>query len=265
MTISTIARILPTRHRVSIDCVSAPKSKTIAQISTTHLPCRLCKLCLPWSSLDFFGMDVANRQMFIRSRLHRGELLYRIGDRFTTLYAVCSGFLKSTAMLENGQDQVTGFSMPGEVLGMDGIGAGRHSCNAVALEDSDVCAIPFARLQVLTQQWPSLQRQFHNIMGREIERQRGMMLLLGSMNAEKRLAAFLLDLSHRFAACGNTPSEFNVRMTREEIASYLGLTLATVSRIFSRFKEDRLIGVRQKAIRFLDSTRLESVFGRVQH
>jgi CRP/FNR family transcriptional regulator len=194
--------------------------------------------------------------------VRRGESLYRTGDRFTSLYAVRNGFFKSLALIENGRDQVTGFSMTGELLGIDGIGPERHTCNAIALEDSEVCAIPFARLQELAHEIPSLQRHFYKMMSREITREHRVMLQLGSMNAEERLAIFLLDLSQRFAARGYSPSEFNLRMTRGEIGSYLGLKLETVSRTFSKFQEEGLIGVKYKFIRILDSASLERVMGR---
>jgi CRP/FNR family transcriptional regulator, anaerobic regulatory protein len=194
--------------------------------------------------------------------VRRGESLYRAGDRFTSLYAVRNGFFKSTAVLENGRDQMTGFSMTGEVLGMDGIGPERHTCNTIALEDSDVRAIPFARLQALAHEIPSLQRHFHRMMSSEIVREQGVMLLLGSMNAEERVAMFLLNLSQRFATHGYSPSEFNLRMTREEIGSYLSLKLETVSRTFSKFQEGGLIGVQQKFIRILDRSGLEYVMVR---
>jgi CRP/FNR family transcriptional regulator len=152
--------------------------------------------------------------------------------------------------------------MTGEVVGLDGIGPERHSCNTSALEDSDVCVIPFARLQELAREIPSLQRHFHKIMSREIVREHGVMLLLGSMNADERLAMFLLNLSQRFAAQGYSPSEFNLRTTREEIGSYLGLKLETVSRSFSKFQEQGMIGVQQKFIRILDSAGLERMMRR---
>jgi CRP/FNR family transcriptional regulator len=250
------------RRRAPIDSAVAPESGKIAQCRTMCSTCNLRDLCLPCCGLTRSEMNVADRLVFNRSRVRRGESLYRTGDRFTFLYAVRNGFFKSTALLENGRNQVTGFSMTGEVLGMDGIGPERHTCNTIALEDSDVCAIPFARLQELAHEIPSLQHHFHRMMSREIVREHGVMLLLGSMNAEERLAMFLLNLSQRFAARGYSPSEFNLRMTREEIGSYLGLKLETVSRIFSQFHEEGLIGVRQKLIRILDSAGLERVMGR---
>ncbi len=207
-------------------------------------------------------MNVSARLMFTRLHIRRGESLYLAGDRFTSLYAVRNGFLKTTAILANGRDQVTGFAMTGEVLGMDGIEEERHTCNTIALEDSEVCAISFARLQELTLTIPGLQRHFHTMMSREIVREHGVMLLLGSMNAEERMAMFLLNLSQRFAAHGCTASEFNLCLTREEIGSYLSLTLGTVSRIFSRFRERGLIAVRQKFVRIVDRDKLERVIGR---
>jgi len=149
---------------------------------------------------------------------------------------------------------VTGFHMAGEVLGMDGIGTGHHTADLIALEDSEVCVIPYSHLEE-----PSLQRQLHKVMSRELVRDQGVMTLLGTMKAEERLAAFLLNLSQRFGARGFSPSEFHLRMTRDEIGSYLGLSLETVSRLFSRFADDRLIAVQQKHIRILDVKGLKAV------
>jgi CRP/FNR family transcriptional regulator len=262
MTTNPSVRIIRARRRAPINAATAPESGAIVQCRTMCSNCNLRELCLPCCGLTRSQMDLADRLVFIRSRLRRGESLYRTGDSFTSLYAVRNGFFKSTAVLENGRDQVTGFSMTGEVLGMDGIGPERHTCNTIALEDSDVCAIPFAKLQTLAHEIPSLQHHFHKMMSREIVREHGVMLLLGSMNAEERLAMFLLNLSQRFAARGYSPSEFNLRMTRGEIGSYLGLKLETVSRTFSKFQEEGLIGVQQKFIRILDSAGLERVMGR---
>ncbi len=262
MTTNSSVRIIPALRRAPDDAAATPKSGESAQCRTTCSTCNLRELCLPCCGLTRSEMDVADRLVFHRSRVRRGESLYRSGDRFTSLYAVRNGFFKSTALLENGRDQVTGFSMTGEVLGMDGIGPERHTCNTIALEDSDVCAIPFAGLQELAHEIPGLQRHFHKMMSREIVRENGVMLLLGSMNADERLSMFLLNLSQRLAARGYSPTEFNLRMTRGEIGSYLGLKLETVSRTFSKFQEEGLIGVQQKFIRVLDSAGLELVMGR---
>ena len=187
-------------------------------------------------------------------RLKRDETLYHAGQPFNSLYAVRSGFLKSRAVLEDGRNQVTGFHMAGEIVGMDGIGTDRHSADIVALEDSEVCVIPYERLE-----HPALQRQLHKVMSRAIVRDQGVMLLLGTMRAEQRLAAFLLNLSQRFMARGYSASEFHLRMSRIDIGSYLGLSLETVSRLFSRFHAGQLISVQQRHIRILDVVGLHAV------
>jgi CRP/FNR family transcriptional regulator len=262
MATNTSVRIIPARGRTPINSAIAPKSGKVAQFRSICSTCNLRELCLPCCGLTRSEIDIANRVVFSRQLVRRGNSLYRTGDRFSTLYAVRSGFFKSTAQLDNCRDQVIGFYMTGEVLGMDGIGPERHTCNTVALEDSGVCAIPFASLQGLAHEIPSLQRHLHKMMGCEIVHEHGVMLLLGSMNAEERLAVFLLNLSKRFAARGYSPSEFNLRLTREEIGSYLGLKLETVSRILSHFQQEGLIGVQQKFIRILDNAGLERVMGR---
>jgi CRP/FNR family transcriptional regulator len=185
-------------------------------------------------------------------KVHRGDHLYRSGDPFTAIYAVHSGFFKTDLLVADGRDQVTGFQMPGELLGFDGIATEVHTCNAVALEDSDVCVVPFDKLMALSREIPQLQSHIHRIMSREIVRDHRVMLLLGTMRAEERLAAFLLNLSERFTARGFSPAEFYLRMTRDEIGSYLGLKLETVSRAFSRFQEMGLLSVQQKHVRITD-------------
>jgi CRP/FNR family transcriptional regulator, anaerobic regulatory protein len=232
----------------------------VAKVSTRCSTCGLRELCLP-CGLSGQDVDRVDDLIYTRRRLKRGESLYRAGDRFNALYAVRSGFFKSVQTLEDGRDQVTGFSMAGEIMGMDGIGPEAHALNAVALEDSEVCVIPYSRLENLGRDMHELRHQFHKVMSREIVREHGVMLLLGTMRAEERLATFLLNLSQRFAARGYSPSEFNLRMTREEIGSYLGLKLETVSRAFSRFQEDGLIGVQQKHIHILDVDGLHRVLG----
>jgi len=250
------------RHRMRAGAGIVLEPFTIGQCKTTCLTCNLRELCAPCCGLSRSEKDAANSLAFSRTRVRRGETLYRSGDRFISLYAVRYGFFKSVSLLEDGRDQVTGYAIAGDVMGVDGIGPERHACDTIALEDSEVCAIPFAELQVLAQGVSGLQRHFHKMMSREIVREQGVMLQLGTMNAEERLAMMLLDLSKRFAAHGYSSSEFNLRMTREEIGSYLGLKLATVSRAFSKFQDEGLITVQQKYIRILNRARLELVMGR---
>ncbi len=194
---------------------------------------------------------------FGRQRVKAGHALYRAGDPFGAIYAVRAGFLKSSFALEDGRDQVTGFHMAGEIVGLDGMGTGLHCTDVRALEDSYVCVIPHKRLRD-----PALQPVLRKAMALELVRGQGAMLLLGTMNADERLAAFLLNLSQRFLARGFASSDFHLRMTREEIASYLGVKMETVSRLFSRFRDAGFIAVQQKHICILDIAGLRSVMNR---
>jgi CRP/FNR family transcriptional regulator len=215
--------------------------------------CNMHDLCLP-GGLTEDQMVAFSDTVYTHKRVKRGDTLYRLGEEFSAIYAVRAGFFKSSVVLEDGRDQVTGFHMAGEIVGMDGIGTERHASDVIALEDSEVCIIPYARLEEA-----GMQRQLHKAMSRELVRDQGVMMLLGTMRAEERLAAFLLNLSQRFVARGFSKNEFHLRMTREEIGSYLGLSLETVSRLFSRFQEDGLIAVRQKHIVIHDIPGLKAV------
>ena len=252
-----LANVIPLRAvaRAATSAARAPL-KVKAACST----CNLRELCLPMG-LDRSEVESLDGLVYMRKKVKRGEALFRDGDPFTSLYAIRSGFFKSLVVSEDGRDQVTGFQMAGELMGIDGIGAERHTCDAVALEDSVVCVIPYTRLQALSQQFEALQRHFHKVMSREIVRDHGVMLLLGSMRAEERLASFLLNLSQRFTARGYSASEFILRMTREEIGSFLGLKLETVSRAFSRFQQANLVSVQQKHVRIDDIAGLKKIIG----
>lgn len=195
-----------------------------------------------------------------RRRIKQGDRIYSSGDPFTSLYAIRIGFFKTCISSEDGREQVTGFQMAGEIIGLDGIVNDHHTCNAVALEDAEVCVMPFANVEELSREFPVLQRHVHKIMSREIVRENGVMMLLGNMRAEERLATFLLNLVQRLHARGFSQSELVLRMTREEIGSYLGLKLETVSRTFSKFSEDGIIEVKQRYVRILDSDALKKIF-----
>lgn len=197
-----------------------------------------------------------------RRKIKRQQPLYRAGDPFEAIFAIRVGWFKTDVVLEDGREQVTGFQMTGEMLGLDGISTEAHSCNAIALEDSEVCVISYNRLEELSRQFEGLQHQFHKVMSREIVRDHGVMMLLGSMRAEERLAAFLLNLSQRFNARGFSATDFHLRMTRDEIGSYLGLKLETVSRALSKFQDEGLITVQQKHVQILDMPRLRKM---IQH
>lgn len=194
-----------------------------------------------------------------RRKVARGDNLFRNGDKFNALFAIRTGFFKTRISAEDGRDQVTGFQMAGEIIGLDGIVSDHHTCDAVALEDAEVCVMPFDRIEELSREITSLQRHVHKIMSREIVRENGVMLLLGSMRAEERLAAFLLNLVQRLHARGFSQSELVLRMTREEIGSYLGLKLETISRTFSKFVDDGLVEVKQRHVRILNADGLKLI------
>ena len=243
--------------------ISMMKSEPLAaprKYEVTCSSCNLRELCLP-KGLDSVDLARIERVVYARRRVKRGEALFNAGDAFNAVYAVRSGFLKTTVLNDDGREQVTGFHMGGELLGLDGIGSGRYNGNAISLEDSEVCVLPFSLIEELGREIPAMQRHLHCVLSREIVRDHGVMMLLGSMRAEERLAAFLLNLSKRFTARGYSPSDFHLRMTREEIGSYLGLKLETVSRLFSRFQDDGLIEVQQKHVQILDIEGLKAVLG----
>jgi CRP/FNR family transcriptional regulator len=219
--------------------------------------CNLRELCMPMG-LKAGELEKIDEAVATRRKVKRGTRLYNNGEKFTSLFAIRTGFFKTCITTEDGRNQVTGFQMAGEIIGLDGIVKDHHTCDAVALEDAEVCVMPFDRIEELSREVAALQRHVHKIMSREIVREHGVMLLLGSMRAEERLAAFLLNLVQRLHARGFSQSELLLRMTREEIGSYLGLKLETVRRTFSKFVEDGIVEVKQRHVRILntDSLRL---------
>jgi CRP/FNR family transcriptional regulator len=232
----------------------------VDKLKTACSTCSLQELCLP-AGLSASELQSVDRLINRRRPLKRGDFLFRAGAPLHALYAIRTGFMKSCILHEDGREQVAGFHMMGDLIGMDAIGTSHHLCDAVALEDSEVCEIPLKDLEGLSRQIPSLQEHFHRIMSREIARDYGVMLLLGSMRAEERLATFLLNLSQRFAARGYSSTEFHLRMTREEIGSYLGLKLETVSRTLSQFQSQGLIAVQNKHLRILQIDSLREMVG----
>ncbi len=221
--------------------------------------CNLRELCMP-IGFNQDDMQRLDEVVATRRRVKQGELLFSNGDPFTSLYAIRTGFFKTCISTEDGREQVTGFQMAGEIIGLDGIVSDFHSCNAVALEDADVCVMPFANVEELSREFPVLQRHVHKIMSREIVRENSVMMLLGNMRAEERLAAFLLNLVQRLHARGFSQSELVLRMTREEIGSYLGMKLETVSRTFSKFSDEGIIEVKQRYVRIVKPDALKNIF-----
>lgn len=240
---------------------STPQTGSFAQLKTSCSNCNLRELCFP-INLSADELSKVDTLIADRLRIKRGDYLYRSGQAFEAIYAIRSGFFKTTILIEDGREQVTGFQMTGELLGLDGISNEQHACNAIALEDSEVCAMDFSQLETLSREISILQNHLHRVMSREIVRDQGIMLLLGNMRSEERVAAFLVNLSQRFTARGYSPAEFHLRMTRAEIGSYLGLTLETVSRTLSNLQNDGLIAIQHKHLRILDACKLKSIVGK---
>lgn len=220
--------------------------------------CNLRELCMPMG-LSEQELRRVDELVAVRRTVKRGASLFHNGEKFTSLYAIRTGFFKTTVNTEDGRDQVTGFQMAGEIIGLDGIVNELHTCDAIALEDAEVCVLPFDRIEEISREINSLQRHVHKIMSREIVREHGVMLLLGSMRAEERLAAFLLNLVQRLQARGFSKTELILRMTRQEIGSYLGMKLETVSRTFSKFADDGMVEVKQRHIHICDAEALKRI------
>ncbi|ACC74877.1 fumarate/nitrate reduction transcriptional regulator Fnr [Paraburkholderia phymatum] len=220
--------------------------------------CAMRAVCMP-AELSAAELARLDSIICVTRPVKRGDTLYRAGDAFHSIYAVRAGSFKTVVMHRDGREHVTGFQIPGEALGLDGIGAGQHSCDAIALEDSAVCIIPFAHLEVICREMKPMQHHIYQMMSSEIVRESSQMMLLGTMSAEQRVATFLLNLSRRFKARGFSAAEFHLRMTREEIGCYLGMKLETVSRMVSKFQREQLVRANGKTIRIVDPEGLARV------
>jgi CRP/FNR family transcriptional regulator, anaerobic regulatory protein len=192
-------------------------------------------------------------------RVKAGQAIYRTGDSFSSVYVLKAGFVKTLALFEDGREQVSGFYMPGDTFGVDGMAFGQHANDAIALDDADVCAIPYDKLEQLSLANPAAQRSLYRMFSQEIVRRQDAMVVMGTMSATQRTATFLLDLSRRFSARGLSASEFLLRMTRDEIGSLLGLKLETVSRVFSKLQSDGLMEIDGKHVRIVSIPGLRSL------
>jgi CRP/FNR family transcriptional regulator len=251
----SVASCTPTPHGVTRPLAfarSLPLEPVAPKLCST---CRLRTLCLP-GNLPASELKPIDELVSTRRRVQRDDHLFRAGDPFRALYAFRSGFFKSYVVTSDGRTQVTGFPMAGDLAGMDAMGSDTHTESLVALDTGEVCILPYARLQEQASRHPALQRQISRIMSRELVREQRMMTLLGTMSAEAKVADFLLSLSHRFAARGYSSTEFNLRMRRADIGSYLGLKLETVSRALSKL---RRIGVIRTDVRHVAITNREKL------
>lgn len=228
-----------------------------AALHAQHADCFICKLRQAWQVSSLAPGGGSQPWMVSgRKTVAQGAALFRAGDPMRNLYGVHAGQFKSMTTASDGRTQVTGFHVEGELLGLDAIGSGVHTGDALALEDAQVCVMPYAELSRMVMSSPALQKQFLQLMSQRMVRDHQVMLWLGSLKAEERVASFLLDLTGRLHDIGYSASAVVLRMSREEIGSYLGVTLETVSRTFSKFRQDGLLQVKERDVRIVDRRRL---------
>ena len=220
--------------------------------------CGLYQLCLPMG-LDSADTVLLDRYVKRKRILKRGEVLYRIGEEFTYVYAIRSGSVKTYISTDDGRLQITGFHVPGELLGLSAIDEKRYNCEAMALETTSVCEISVECFEELARQIPSVHYQMLRMMSKEIKHNQELMLLLGKKNAEERLATYLLSLSRRFAMRNYSPNQFNLSMSRGDIGNYLGIAEETVSRIFTRFQEEGVLVSERRHVILNDLERLSAI------
>lgn len=235
--------------------------KNVIKLDSVRSICQQCgiyKLCLPMG-LSKGEMDQLDGIIQRRRPVEKGEYLYRSGDEFTSVYALRTGSFKSFLMYEDGEEHIIGFKLPGDLLGLSGINGGHYTNSAKALETCSVCEIPFERLESLCQQLPELQHHLMEMMSKEIQEEHEKVAMCSKMPAESRLASVLLTLSERFEERGYSSSEFNLSMSRSDIANMLGLAVETVSRLFSHFQEQGLISADRKHIKILDHQKLSNL------
>ncbi|AHE97958.1 fumarate/nitrate reduction transcriptional regulator Fnr [Thioalkalivibrio paradoxus] len=222
--------------------------------------CSLKLLCLPVGlpENELWQLDEIVQR---RRPIAKGQLLFRMGAPFTSVYAVRTGSLKTVLLADDGTEQVTGFTLAGEMLGLDAINRGRHPVSAVALESTSLCEIPFEKLDLLAGHLPSFRQHLMRTMSREIASDESLLALLGQRNAEQRLSAFLLSLSTRFRARGLMADHFALSMSRADIASHLGLTQETISRLFTQFRKQGLVEIHTRDLTLLDMDSLHRIAG----
>lgn len=243
--------------------MSSLKEFDVGHLKVSCSQCSLRELCFPhgMSKDELSNIDAMVDQP---RPIHKNDFIYHDGDRAVALYAVRSGCVKTMTESANGDEQIVGFHLAGEIFGLDGFVDGVHTCNAQALETSSVCELPLDQLEILCHSVPGLQKQMRRIMGKEVSADHKLLLLLGKMTAEERLASFLLSLSSRMEERHWKINEFNLTMPRQDIANYLGMAVETVSRLFASFQKQKIIEVDRRHITILDMPRLKSIVGDCQ-
>lgn len=237
-----------------------PKLVTFERLKVSCGQCNLNELCFPhgMNPEDMSKLDSVVEQ---RKPLQKNENLYREGDDSNSIYAVRSGSVKTLVESPNGDEQIVGFHLPGELLGLDGFMDGNHTCTAIALETTSVCVMPMPKLEGLCTSLPGLQHQMRRVMGKEVTEEHLMLLMLGKMSAEEKIATFLLSISRRMEERHWKATEFVLSMPRQDIANYLGLAVETVSRLFAQYQDAGIIKVDRRRISILQLQRLKEIVG----
>lgn len=230
----------------------------ISEIKVSCSNCSLSDLCLP-HGMSHDEMDELDKIVRRQQPYQPGQHIFRAGDPGIALFAVRSGALKSYCTTEDGDEQVIGFTLPGEVVGLDGFSDGSYVSSSVVLETASVCEIPYDKLEDMCHVLPGLNHQMMRVVSKEIGADQSMLLLLGKRTAEERLAAFLLGLSTRYHSRGLSASEFNLPMSRQDIGNYLGLAIETVSRLFAGFQKNNLLTVNRRQIVLTDMPKLRAM------
>ncbi|MFQ5937990.1 MAG: fumarate/nitrate reduction transcriptional regulator Fnr [Acidiferrobacterales bacterium] len=231
------------------------------KVSCGH--CSLAELCLP-RGLNQSEVEQLNRIIRRRRPVPRGDYVFQVGDPSQSLYAVHSGCVKTCTPTSDGHEQILGFHLPGELVGLDALESDNHLCGAIAMETVHVCELPLAQLEEMCHRLPGLPHRILRLIGREVAAKHAMLLLLGKRSAEERLATFLLNLASRFKQRGFAEKEFNLSMPRDDIANYLGLARETVSRLLTRFQLEGLLSVQHRRVHIRNMNRLQALSGVTQ-
>lgn len=238
--------------------MSEPIPIDLVRLRRSCADCSLGELCLP-AGVDRDDLGRLDTLVQRRRPLQRGESLFRAGDPLRSVYVASAGAFKTVVVNEAGEEHVLGFHLPGELFGLDAIGSGKHRCEAIALGEAKVCELPFASLSTVAAQLPSLQRQLLRVMGQSADRDHDHVDVLSRRQASERIALFLHGLGERYHRIGQPGDDFQLPMSRDEIARYLGLALETVSRGFTRLHDDGVIEVRGRRVRIVDGAALHAV------
>lgn len=235
--------------------MASPNVLDLVSLRRGCAQCSLQQLCLP---AGISGQELVQLDDIVRRKrpVERGERLFRPGDAMEAVYVARDGAFKTVSIDEDGEEQVIGFHLPGELIGLDALGSGEHRCEAVALTTANVCEVPFDQLAAVAAQLPSLQQQLLRVIGQSVGRDQDHMGMLVRRQANERIALFLHGLGERLRNIGQSSTQIKLPMSREDIARFLGLALETVSRGFTRLQEDGVISVIGRRVEILDGSEL---------